>query len=234
MIELKDTVDLMLSDDCKKKLVAEYAQACIRLCEVEVNINGLALDNDLNIERFRLFDYKDILFKRIEQLMGGDAASEIDNWIYCEIPLTIFDEDEVKLVKIKQLSGEPKMIEVGGTYIVNQFAGGFGHLFELLPSDTKERAALVWNRNADTLNYFFDKCMSEHDKKPIDKDGEKEKPIKIKGNNTEVEFNEYDEGTIWLSQCGDGWELSSPLYNNPEEAVKEWNEMVRRMNGGNE
>ena len=73
--------------------------------------------------------------------------------------------------------------------------------------------------------------------KSIDEDIESHnifnEPIKIKGNDNDVEWNEYGEGTGWIDQAEDigTWGLASPVYDSSEEAVKAWNAMVRRMNG---
>lgn len=89
-MELKDTVERMLSDDYKERLIAEYQQLEIRLEALKEAIFQYGLGNqNWSSERYALFQkqfdamkvYQDILTKRIkdERIPGfgcfGDTCS---------------------------------------------------------------------------------------------------------------------------------------------------------------
>lgn len=71
-MELKDTVDLMLSEDHKDRLKAEYYQLKIRIEKLEATIKGcesgeIKLDSPLELFRQQLdymINYKGILEQR--------------------------------------------------------------------------------------------------------------------------------------------------------------------------
>lgn len=168
MIELKDTVELMCSDDWRKRLVAEYAQSIIRYEKLRQFIKSkdkLTLaDEDLIEQMHAMRVYKFYLSERLDKSIDGhlacrDIFRNIEMWVYQGKPLTLFDE--------------------------------------------------------------------------------KVEPIKLKGNDEEVEWHSrgaVDNGAGYLEQFWDSksWSLKSPIFNSYEEAVKAWNEMVRKMNGDDE
>ena len=99
MIELKDTVDLMLSDDWKKRLVGEYAQTVVRR-ENLLNYIYYKVDfADMTSEDVKLLKqevilagYLVVLEARIIEAMGNEALIGIFEWLNFNEPLTIFDD----------------------------------------------------------------------------------------------------------------------------------------------
>ena len=162
MIKLEDTVDLMLSDDKRKRLVAEYAQAEIRRKEARDSIDwDKASYTWKETNRIRAYDklleYNRKVGDEVCEEFGNVAFSKIRMWITYNDPLTIFDDPKA----------EPK-----------------------------------------------------------------EEPIKLKDNDGEVKWHDCGNGRGFLFlQPTTKWELMSPEYDTKEEAIKEWNKMVRKMNG---
>ena len=116
MIELEDTIELMCSDNWRKRLVGEYAQATIRyekLMKYIKSKGGLTLeDEDLLKQSYAMRDYQFYLFNRIDKsiednLACRDIFHNIEKWIYSGTPLTIFDD--VDPIKIEFASGEPQV-----------------------------------------------------------------------------------------------------------------------------
>ena len=163
MLEYKDTLGLMLSDDWKKQLVAEYAQAEIRYRQLGNDLQTLdssnmaypRMDWDIRNQREQLVEYIGTLEIRLNTVFGKTDANYIkQEWLEWGEPLRIFDK--------------PKL-----------------------------------------------------------------RPIKLKGNDNEVEWNESINSTGWFDQEEDidKWGLTSPMYESHEEAVYAWNDMVSKMNG---
>ena len=78
-MELKDTVNLMLSDDFKDRLKAEYIQTKIRLDKLTKYIKKLGKfpESEYEVSIFSqwwvLNQYKEILYKRLK-LLGIDIT----------------------------------------------------------------------------------------------------------------------------------------------------------------
>lgn len=97
MIELEDTVDLMLSDNFSKRLVAEYAQAVLRHEKmIDHLLNGLiSMDSDY----MRLSRDNNLHAAQCWALICREcslsAQENINAWLFYNSPLdmTIFEDD---------------------------------------------------------------------------------------------------------------------------------------------
>ena len=162
MIELEDTVELMLSDDWKKRLVAEYAQAKIRFTHAALEkCTRDVIEPGWNTMMYINEKHMKACLDRMCQVFSLEDAKAIWRWVTFGDPLTIFNEPQEKLIKIKQFPGEPRIVyeEEWNHYYVEQVDGEVSYWY--IPTyEKKEDAVYYWNLKATSLNHSLDKYLN--------------------------------------------------------------------------
>lgn len=162
MIELKDTAELMCSDDWRKRLVAEYAQAKIRAWHVQrdVDIDEAYEEDDVRewLDMGKLnANHEYACLCRFNRVFAEEEILAIVRWVRDGEPLTIFDESQ-KLVKIKQFPGEPRVVRFWekvddhSRFYVEQVKGTRSRLAFGDTYVTQGLAVSCWNERARALN----------------------------------------------------------------------------------
>ena len=170
MIELKDTVELMCSDDWKKRLVAEYAQAKIRYRYLRWHMHNVEYDWPYNPKKethylrmiIRLEGYCHELADRVQRNFNLNRVINIEAWIDGDEPLTLFDEEkeptEEEPIKLNGYGDDYDDDEAewnsagNGRGFLSQTGTDTAWGLESPIFDTKEEAVKAWNKMVRKMN----------------------------------------------------------------------------------